>query len=491
MTTYQDIKSSYYLDQIVSFGQELLGVRFKATGRGNFTAFCPFHADTRDSFRVYVNKKGEIRFHCFGACNGDWDIYDVIMLRNRCRFRQAQQIWADHLGIKDFKVHQEKGSLSDPEKLAEPEEEPVGFVEPKVLDQEIVDALGDAAGFYNDLLLSHRDEFKPIWKYLSRHGITEDTIRHFNIGFAPPYSNEHHQGRALINAFLPRFEADFRAFQPFYQGGLVRLLNDESAKGYLYYRRQIDFERKDLFSRNYGDYFAGRMVFPIFDIENRPVGFIGRRPDNRGIRWLKQQTKETAIFPKGWLYGIDKAARYIRHYRTIILVEGIFDYFAFYNLLQDQDKPVVVSTLGSHFTPEAASILKGLDIQHFIVAYDWDTAGRQGIERIAAKVGGWVYYLGGMKEGQDPFDLLSPAVTSINGFSLNRLMTAAKKAQEYTDKPVNVSFISSGPKGQRIVIFKPNETAELDRAEIEADQRLCPQHRKRHSRGCDQPVGGV
>jgi hypothetical protein len=30
------------------------------------------------------------------------------------------------------------------------------------------------------------------------------------------------------------------------------------------------------------------------------------------------------------------------------LEEGIFDYFAFYNLLQDQDKPVVVSTGQRH-----------------------------------------------------------------------------------------------------------------------------------------------
>jgi DNA primase len=31
---------------------------------------------------VYVNKNDEVRFHCFGACKGDWDIYDLIMLRN-------------------------------------------------------------------------------------------------------------------------------------------------------------------------------------------------------------------------------------------------------------------------------------------------------------------------------------------------------------------------------------------------------------------------
>jgi DNA primase len=169
-------------------------------------------------------------------------------------------------------------------------------------------------------------------------------------------------------------------------------------------------------------------VFPIYDADASPTGFVGRRPDDRGVRWLKQQTREIALTTKSWLYGIDKAGRYIRKYRTIILVEGIFDYFAFYNLLQDQDKTVVVSTLGSYLTPEAASILKGLDVEHFIVAYNWDAAGRNGIERIAAKSGGWVYYLGSLAEGQDPYDMLKPVVNAINGFSLKHLKTDAQCA---------------------------------------------------------------
>jgi DNA primase len=105
------------------------------------------------------------------------------------------------------------------------------------------------------------------------------------------------------------------------------------------------------------------MVFPIYDADARPIGLVGRRPDDRGVRWLKHQTREVPLSAKSWLYGIDKARHYIRQYRTIILVEGIFDYFAFYNLLHDQDKLVVVSTLGSYLTPEAAAILKGLDIE--------------------------------------------------------------------------------------------------------------------------------
>ena len=80
--------------------------------------------------------------------------------------------------------------------------------------------------------------------------------------------------------------------------------------------------------------------------------------------------------------------------------EGIFDYFAFYNLLRGQDKPVVVSTLGTYLGPEAAKVLKRFDIEHFIAAYDWDELGRNGIERIAFKSGGWVYYLGGWQKGR-------------------------------------------------------------------------------------------
>jgi len=96
--------------------------------------------------------------------------------------------------------------------------------------------------------------------------------------------------------------------------------------------------------------------------------------------------------------------------------------------LRYQDKPVVVSTLGSYLTPKAASILKGLDVEHFIVAYNWDEVGRNGIERIAVKLGGWVYYLGSLAEGQDPYDMLKPVVNAISGFSLKHLKTDAQCA---------------------------------------------------------------
>jgi hypothetical protein len=234
-----------------------------------------------------------------------------------------------------------------------------------------------------------------------------------------------------------------------------QLLNDEGARGYGYYRKQIDFTKKDPF--NYGDYFAGRIVFPIRNASSEVIGFIGRRPDNKGIRWLKQQVGESAITTKSWLYGIDKAYRFIKYYRAVILVEGIFDYFAFYRLLQDQGRPVVVSTLGSYLSAEAMGIFKQLGVEHFIVAYDWDAAGRKGIEKIAAEMGGTVYYLGGMKPGQDPAEKLKDVIGVINGFSLRHLMSSAKQHQPASEKPIHMSFISCGPAGKRNVVFSPAE----------------------------------
>ncbi|BBO83147.1 hypothetical protein DSCO28_37130 [Desulfosarcina ovata subsp. sediminis] len=421
MKTYPTIKSAATIDAVIPYVEALLDIRFKFVKKKRYNAPCPFHADTQEKFMVYVNKEDEVRFHCFGACKGDWDITDLIMLRKKYPFRQAQQVWAEHLGVSDFTFDDGRSAcISEPDETPEPDE-PVGFVESKQHDQQMVATLGDAASFYHELLMSNEDRFRTVWDFLARRGVGIETIRAFNIGYAPPYSDEQHHGRALIASMLPRVEKNPGTFDTLSDAGLVRFLNDGSVKGYGYYCRQIDFGRKDPFSRNYGDYLAGRMVFPIYDADAGVAGMVGRRLEDRGVRWLKHQAREVPLSAKSWLYGIEKAAPYIRQYRTIILVEGLFDYFAFYNLLQGQDKIVVVSTLGSYLTPEAATVLKSLEIKNYIAAYDWDELGRNGIERTAVQSGGWVYYLGGLADGQDPYDKLEPVVSAISGFSLKHL----------------------------------------------------------------------
>lgn len=69
MATYIDLKSVSYIKQIIQFATELLGVEFRVTGPHRYSAHCPFHSDRADSFRVYFNEEGVVRFHCFGACS--------------------------------------------------------------------------------------------------------------------------------------------------------------------------------------------------------------------------------------------------------------------------------------------------------------------------------------------------------------------------------------------------------------------------------------
>jgi len=453
MTTYKDLKSAKYIDATINFVEGLRGIDFKRTGNNRYSSYCPFHLDRKDSFRVYVDGNDEVKFHCFGECNMNWDIYDVIMVSNKCSFQQAQQTFADYLGIEDFKPYLGKSeSIPDFDRLKEPDES-IEFAEPEKLAPEVVGALRDASVFYNKMLINNKDRFNKVHKYLHRRGVDTDLIQKFNIGFAPTLKDEKHLGRALIRNYLDRFDADYKEFYPFNKGGLVRLLNDGS-----FYMQFMDFSKRSIFVSSYADYFAGRITFPICNMDGQVHGIIGRRPDSRknGVHWMKQTTEDTFITTKGWLYGIDKAHRYIRHYKTIILVEGIFDYFAFYKLLQDMDKPIIVSTLGSNLTDEAGGILKGLGVENFIVAYDWDNAGRKAIKQIATDVAGRVYYLGGMTERQDPADKLKGVVNAISGFSLKHLMASAKKIQEKTDKPIFISHITAGKREEREVVFRPD-----------------------------------
>jgi DNA primase len=455
MKTYQDLKSVKYLDQTIRFVQELLDIQFKKTGANTFSAYCPFHNDKKDSFRAYINGKGEVRFHCFGECAVDWDVYDVIMARKKCSFKEAQDLFARHLGITDFHTYGNNSpGRPTPEDLEEPDE-PVGFVEPKQLDPQVVEALNEAAVFYRKLLIDNPERFQKVHSYLERRGVDSKTIERFNIGFAAPLNDETDEGRALIKRYFDRFKKDYTTFQPFYKGGFVRLLNDDSVRGAGYYRQFVDFRQKVWGPYGvYADYFAGRITFPIYDVNGQAHGFMGRRLDNRGIRWLKQETENTFISTRGWLYGIDKAVKHIAHYKTVILVEGIFDYFAFYNLLQDMNRPIVVSTLGTSLTAETRGLLQKLGTTNYVVAFDWDEAGRKAIRKTAEEIGGMVHYLGGMAEGQDPADRLQKVVTCISGFSLQRLMDAAKRIQEKSAKPVNILHITSGRPDTRFVLLE-------------------------------------
>jgi DNA primase catalytic core len=453
MPKADDLKSAGILDQIIRFAEGLLGIKFKPFGHQKYSAHCPFHLDRRSSFRVRVDKKGVVRFHCFGASDMDCDIYDLIIMRRRCSFIEAQRILAGHLGISDFGPVKGKRSLEEEPESVEEESPAVIFTDPKRLSPEVMGLMCSAATFYHELLIRSLAADGKIMKYLSSRGVDDVLIRDFQIGYAPPFKDEQHKGRALLKATMAETKEALLTHRLLCDAGLIRLLNDGSR-----FARFVDFSIEDIFQRAYADFFAGRIIFPIFGEDGVINGFVGRRPDRRGNAWLKQASEKGLLDTKSWLYGIHKAKNHIQRYKTVIIVEGIFDYFAFYRLFQDTTKPIVVSTLGTHITDETMAIFRRLGVEHFIIAYDWDPAGKSAIRKATEKCGGAVYYLGGMKEDQDPADMLKGLEGVISGFSLIRLLSAAKRVQPMTAKPVYVSHIVFQDQPQPEVVLKPSST---------------------------------
>ena len=453
MPTANDLKSADFIDQIIRYAESLLGIKFKRTGHQKYSAHCPFHMDRKSSFRVRVDEKGIVRFHCFGACDMDCDIYDLIKMRRKCSFIEAQRSLARFLGVSDCEPTRGKRPLEAEPESVEEEDPAVIFAEPKRLNPEVVGLMRSATTFYHDLLVNDQAAYGSVLKYLASRGVDEVLIRDFQIGFAPPFKDDAHKGRAFLKATMAGTKDPLQTHRHLFDAGLIRLLNDGSRFG-----RFIDFSIKDPFQLAYADFFAGRITFPIFGDDGAVTGFIGRRPDKRGNVWLKQKSEEGLLDTKAWLYGIHKAKPHIQHYKTVIIVEGIFDYFAFYRLLQDTTKPIVVSTLGTHITNETMMLFKQLGVEHFIVAYDWDNAGKRAIHKAAEKCGGVVYFLGGMKNGEDPADMLKGLEGAISGFSLNHLLSSAKRVQPKTDKPVHVSHILFQKSPQREIVMKPTST---------------------------------
>jgi hypothetical protein len=132
--------------------------------------------DTRDSFRVYVNNKKEVRFRCFGACNTEWDVYNLIMLRKKYGFTEAQIELARTLGEKDFEVF--SGKVDQVSEQQEKPEESETLMEPEVLAPEIIEALERAAEFY---IVSMKLGFLDCYatKKLQDYGLTESILLSF------------------------------------------------------------------------------------------------------------------------------------------------------------------------------------------------------------------------------------------------------------------------------------------------------------------------
>ncbi|MDY6973808.1 MAG: toprim domain-containing protein, partial [Thermodesulfobacteriota bacterium] len=120
----------------------------------------------------------------------------------------------------------------------------------------------------------------------------------------------------------------------------------------------------------YYDRFRGRIIFPIFDLRQKVVGFGGRVLDGSLPKYLN--TPETSIFHKGeFLYGLHASFNSIREKHRAIIVEGYMDWLA----LRKHGVMEVVATLGTALTAKQVRKLKGY-AREAVVVFDSDEAGK-------------------------------------------------------------------------------------------------------------------
>jgi DNA primase len=277
----------------------------------------------------YVSPERQV-FHCFG-CGAGGTAITFVMRYEKLEFPAAVRLLARRLGIKV-------------------EDEASGGKY-----QLLYDVCEKVARFYEQMLLKS----EVARGYLSQRGLTSNTIKRFRLGFAP--------------------------------GG--NYLRGQSAK--LGLNDELLVKAGLVISIDTGlvDYFRERVIFPIFSLSGKVIGFGGRVLDNSEPKYLN--SPDTPIFHKGEnLYGIFQAKAYIRD-EIPVLVEGNFD------LLSLAEKGInnVVASLGTALTNEQALLLRRFN-QQVILCYDGDEAGRKACRRSIETL---------LKVGVDPQVVILPA----------------------------------------------------------------------------------
>ncbi len=191
--------------------------------------------------------------------------------------------------------------------------------------------------------------------------------------------------------FKEELQKNKKALDFFKQRGLIAETLHKYHLGYAPSYRQpfLDFlKRKGILEKDISalglDRFRDRILFPLFDLSQRILGFGGRALDSK-ITPKYLNSPESLIYKKGEaLYGLSSAISAISK-SGVIIVEGYFDCLALHQIGFQNS----VAPMGTALTSHQIELLKRFTDQ-FYIFFDHDTAGEQASERsleIFLKVG--------------------------------------------------------------------------------------------------------
>ena len=340
--TLQDIKDRLNIADIIG-GY----IQVKKAGV-NFKAACPFHHEKTASLMISPQKQ---IWHCFG-CGEGGDVFGFVKRYENVEFRDAIKILAQKAGVQlpDYRPQ-----------------------DPKVQsEKELLSRINNfAARYYHEILTKNKQGASAL-DYLKTRGLTDGTIKQWQIGFAP--DNFHGLEQALISKKVSI-------------GDMVKA--GVSAKN----------ERGQVYDR-----FRGRVTFPIFDYFGDVVGFSARILIDDGKSAKYVNSPETAIYSKSKiLFGLNFAKESIRKNDEVVIVEGQMDCIA----AHQSDFKNVVASSGTALT-EQQLIMLGRLTKNLKFCFDADTAGQTASRRageLALKHGFRIKVIE-LKNVKDPDELI-------------------------------------------------------------------------------------
>ncbi len=276
----------------------------------NYFGVCPFHDDHAPSMSVSETKQ---IYKCF-SCGATGNVFNFIMDYEHVSFMEAVKMVASKAGIDVVfdKYKEQPKKNNDIYEIYE--------LSNKLYQNNINTSSGTKA-----------------LEYLKNRSIDEDVIKEFGIGLS-----------------LKKHDV------------LTNLL---TKKGYT---KEQQLKSGLVIENDYGfqDIYYDRIMFPLWDMFGKVVGFSGRRYDDvKEYKYIN--TKETDIFKKGEiLYNYHRAKDEARRKNQVIIMEGFMDVIRAYTIGVKN----VVATMGTAVTKENASNIKRM-AKEVILCFDGDSAG--------------------------------------------------------------------------------------------------------------------
>jgi DNA primase len=294
-------------------------VQLKRRGR-EFVGLSPFSKEKTPSFTIN-DEKGF--YHCFSS-GEHGNIFDFLVKVEKLNFGDAVRKLATKAGMPAFKFTKENIEVENKRKK---------------YDEILTIALQ-----HYQKNFSENDSVK---KYVHGRGLTQEILSTFKIGYSGEYG---------LNVSL---------FSGFNQKELIE-------SGVFFH----DEKNNKLIDR-----FKNRLIFPIFDYNNKVIGFGGRAlSQNYLAKYIN--SPETEFFKKGFnLYNLNNAKNENKQSGIVFVVEGYMDAISLYQAGFKN----VVATLGTAMTESHLNLVW----RYFndpVVCFDGDRSGQNAAHKISEKL---------------------------------------------------------------------------------------------------------